>query len=520
MRQSGVAAASPSQPRRERSKPSLSFKDTRATPNLSDPKPVKAAAPASPTTRTPKATSSIAKRPSYALPAVSQSKPSAKPRPSSRSSPSHSVVVQLHSQHSSQKRATKPIAEAPAASFQVWSFDEKEGALQSTDGECKEEEVRSIPLSALFDWSASSSVLSFQSLSTYTLPPLPSYNTIPALCDTLAGCDSASSSDALCDAVRGLREFGASDLLASPHVSLVLSSLVSVVLLLREAVIPAAVASLLLLADLFDAAHSSHAAAELYLLLLQHVVGSWQRTPHWPSAQSDLYFEDEPQALDAVVRAGEANKAEARTARPSHVHLMRVLRFITLMQFQLPTQWVYCPPATHRSIVEATLQLHATALSAPAASLLSPAHMLAVVDPSARWLPLWLHQLPTRKLLIRLLASAAFSPLLQHLATSCADAAPITTASSPTARPPVADASHFPVVSNTVVHSLVALQRATFVLYLMQHASGRAQLRSAWTQAGRAARSEAEVRAEVQRLRAAALSTFTAVKQNWQPENG
>ena len=408
----------------------------------------------------------------------------------------------------------------PAANIQVWSFEEKEGAAQSPDGECSEEEVRSIPLSALFDWSASGSVLSFDSLSTYTLPPLPSYDTIPALCDTLSGCDSASSSDALCEAVRGLREFGASDLLASPHASLVLSSLVSAVLLLHEAALPAAGASLLLLAELFDAAYSSPAAAELYLSLLHHVVGHWQCTPHWPSAHSDLYLNDEPQALSAALGASETSKAETPTARPTHVHLVRVLRLVALMQRRLPTEWVHFSPATHRSIVEATLQLHATARCHAAASLLSPAHLLAVVDPSAPWLPVWLHQLPTRKLLTQLLASAALVPLLQHLTAPCSDAAPVASASLPTARTPVVDASHFPVVRNAVVHGLASLQRATLVLHLMQHGSGRAQLRSAWSRAGLAVRSEAEVRAEVQRLRAAVWSTFTAVEQNAQSEDG
>ena len=403
--------------------------------------------------------------------------------------------------------------------MQVWSFDEKDNSdeRQQLESEgSKEQEVRIIPLSALFDWSSTgSSVLSFQSLSAYTLPPIPSYDTIPTLCGKLMHCGSSATADVSYDAVCGLREFGAADLLSSPHASLIVSSLVFAVLMRSSALLAVSSASLLLLADVFDAAHSSHIAAELYLLLVQHILDNWHSTTHWPKAHDRLWLEDESQPAyhNAQSHSGKDGSAPTHVRR-SHAHLIRVLRFITIIQRQLPAQWVYFSPFTHHSIVDATLQLYATTLSPASTSLLSPAHMLAIIDPSCPWLSLWLYQLPTRKLFIRLLTSPAYTPLLDWMAASRPAALADQSSCWPTAGAAASDETVPLFVPDQVVPLLIAVQRARLVECFLQHDCGKALLRSAWARAGLTAREVHDVRDDVQRLHAAARYSFTQAESS------
>ena len=512
MRQAGPVAAADTLPRRSSAVSSLAAGSQRRALSSK----VDATKPLAPVTRTIRTTqrapSSPVKRSPFISPPSTLAKPPTSPsRRPIRHSPHHPPTVSI--KHTPQanivavkKRATPPTS----AAVQVWTFDEKDDSDQHQPhwehGQCQEQPPRTIPLSALLGWSSSDcSVLSFQSLSVYSLPPLPSYDTIPPLCAQLTACGSTSSVDESYAAVCALREFGASDLLASPNASLIVSSLVSAVLKLGAPLLPVSTASLQLLADLYDAADSSHVAAELYLSLVQHVIDAWQGATHWPHTDCQLWLEDDTAAETHSADSSSGEETIHLHSRPSHAHLTRLFRVIAIIQRQLPTQWVYFSPSTHHAIVRTTLQLHATAVSSLSTSLLSPAHMLAVADPTCSWLPLWLFQLPTRKLVLRLLASSTYTSLLDWLAATPRTAA---TSAQSTVSPTISCDIVFSLVTSETVACMYALQRGRFVECLMKHASGERLLGSAWERLGVAARSKVEVQSHTQNLHTAALCSF------------
>ena len=480
-----------------------------APPAVCKPKPFKIATATTPSkhpARPPLI--SPTKRPPLTSPSKPQTKPAASPSrlPVHRSPQRSPSSIKPNTQSAASKPCIQPVTARPASNVQIWNFDDQSSSDDHTQQhDEKEHEPHSISISALFsDWpSTDSSVLSFQSLSAYTLPPLPSYDRIPALCDRLLVGDDGSV-DGLYGAVCGFREYGASDLLASPYVSMVVSSLVPTVLLLSAPLLSVASASLLLLADLFDAAHSSHTAAELYLALVQHVLHTWPTTAHWPAAHADIWLESSSQsATDKSIATGTNNgPANSHSHCSSHAHLIRLARFITIMQRQLPDQWVYFSPSTHHSLITATLQLYTTAVSSPSTTLLSPAQLLAIVDPLCGWLPLWLYQLPARKLIVQLLGSPEYVAVIDWMVAPL----PETTSDDLS----VVSAETVPVcVPSSATIVLSALQRARFVQCLMRHGSGRLLLKSARERAALPRRTQDELQGDIQRLQLAAQHSMT-----------
>ena len=338
--------------------------------------------------------------------------------------------------------------------MQVWSFDEAEGG---EDGEA----VLGIPISTFF----SSSSSSLMSLAAFTLPPVPSFDSLPTLLSSLSHPHYHPLSH-LTDSLTTLLSFPAASLLSSMQLPTVLSTLSCLILhpSLGDRALHA-------LAAFFDAAEGTSQGADVYIALVSALHRLWiEDGQHWTAADGIRWVSDD----NDEQRPAASNALDALRGPPLHARLLMAVRLVSAMQRQLPTYWVQLSHVHQQSLLDATIALYTwrtpplPSLSAPPSLPLSPLHFFSLVDPKARWMAVWLYPLSMRRRIIVALTSPSSSPLLTTLSTLVTSSF-----SSPCAPTPPLFASPTSAVSPTELSALLHHHLSSTVHALYQHRSGR-----------------------------------------------
>ena len=302
----------------------------------------------------------------------------------------------------------------------MWSFEEEE------DGD---EGVRDIPLSAFFSSSSSSSSSSFVSLALFALPPVPSFEFLPALIDGLSALGNRPPS-ALAESLSSLASFPPTALLSSLELPSLLTAVSA--LLLQPSLGDRCVD---LLAGLFDAAAETREAADVFVATVDGLRRQWtDQGRQWTASGGIRWAQDEKSPEDD----GAPPPTLPLTGSALHPRLLRVVRLISAMQLRLPGYWELCSLSQQQGMADAVMALYALGVPAAAAgtssttspppSSLAPLHFFALVEPQCRWLPLWLYPTSMRRRILTALSSPPSSSLLAalscHVPLSAASSTP------------------------------------------------------------------------------------------------